>query len=92
MPSSGAAQFTKPAARKATEQRIKMRMVGNPVKMDGKVTEYASDGGSFTVTFDGPFPDTTFYPWRENTVTTHPVKPGGEGPALIPGCQIWEVL
>ena len=72
-------------------QRIKMRIYKHPVKHDGTIIEFAPDGSSFKVEFDGPLPVTTFYKYHDNNtlVLTKPTDNGGMVPA---GCQIWEVL
>ena len=76
---------------KAKVQRIKMRMRGNPVKLDGSITQMDSDGTSFLVVFDGPLPDTRFWSY------------GGVGPLVADkeldengvtrkDTKFWEVL
>ena len=90
------------AEEKKTKQRIKMRLYKHPVKHDGTITEFAPDGKSFTVQFDGPLPDTTFWKWSETLVLD---KEPEHFPAayvrgthveardqMVQGTQLWEVL
>lgn len=86
----GGTGVAKPVAKKV--QRIRMRMIGNPVKHDGELVEWAPDGSSFKVRFDGPLPDTTFYTFGTNNSVVDKVVLPGLAPCNVPGCNLWEVL
>jgi hypothetical protein len=77
-------------------QRIKMRLHDHPVKHDGTIIEFAPDGSSFVVLFDGPLPATKFWTWNKSIVADkEPVKHGNIGYGdkfLAPDAQLWEVL
>ena len=46
-----------------TTQRIKLRIQGTPVKLDGTILEMSKDGSRLNVRFDGPMDDITLYRW-----------------------------
>lgn len=81
------------AHKKKRVQRIKMRIVSHPVKLDGTITAFAADGESFTVEFDGPYPTTTFYLYRNPNFVTDkkPINDSG-GFRMAVGAKSWEVL
>jgi hypothetical protein len=87
---------TKPAMKKKTTQRIKMRMRDSAVKLDGTLIEYAPDGSSFVVEFDGPVATTRFYRYGNGGTVVgdkEPVKwanSNAQSPA--DGTGFWGVL
>lgn len=87
-------QQSKPAVKKQTKQRIKMRMFQHPVKHDGEILEFAPDGSWFVVRFDGPIPDTKFFAYgsRDTSIVTTMPVPKDSGWAVVQGCQAWEVI
>lgn len=74
-------------------QRIKMRIYKHAVKLDGTVTEYAPDGSTFVVQFDGPLGEKRFWQYSETLVTDLESDKSASG-SITPaaGAQIWEVL
>ena len=69
-------------------QRIKMGIYKHPVKLDGTVIGFATDGSCFTVDFDGPYQTTTFYRYRETLISDKPLDECGE---MVSGANLWTV-
>lgn len=90
IPPQGGTGMVKGGGRKV--QRIKMRLYGNPVKLDGSVIEMARDGSCFTVEFDGPYPNTTFYvdPARDTKLVTD--RPRDANGLPTEKTAVWEIL
>lgn len=42
-------------------QRIKLKLLDNPVKWDASITGVSRDGNTLSVSFDGPFDDMPLY-------------------------------
>jgi len=78
----------KKPAKPAKVQRIKMKLHKHPVKLDGTVISFAADGSCFTVEFDGPYPVTTFYRYRDTLIVDKALVNG----EAVQGAQFWEVL
>lgn len=75
--------------KKKKVQRIKMRLYKHPVTLDGTLISMAPDGSVFTVEFDGPYPTTTFYRYRETLIVDKPLDRTGEATS---GAQMWETV
>ena len=72
------------------KQRIKLRIQGNPVKLDGTILEMSRDGSKLNVRFDGPMHDITLYRWSPTLLIDTDLQ--GKYPADFPTAQFWEVL
>jgi hypothetical protein len=54
------------------EQRIKLRILGNPVKLDGTITSMDAKGEWIMVEFDGPLESKKLYWYDEKKLAEHP--------------------
>ena len=75
---------------KAREQRIKLKMLHNPVKLDATIVRMEPDGSKITVTFDQASMGTIdLFPYgREGTVLTDKKTTS----AMTDNARIFEVL
>lgn len=71
-------------------QRIKLKLHGHPVKLDGTVTKMAPDGSSLTVEFDaGTLGTVTLYPYGRGESL---VDKANCTSAIADGVRLFEVL
>lgn len=85
----------KPTNESNKVQRIRMRLHKHPVKLEGTIVEFAHDGSTFVVEFDGPIPTTRFWAYSDTMVTDREpdnVSPTDATKVIAPGARVWEVL
>jgi hypothetical protein len=78
-------------------QRIKLRIQGNPIKLDATILEMSADGYRTKVRFDGPLEDAVLYRWSATLLITKDLRDEATGewlgtPAQHKDCQFFEVL
>ncbi len=78
---------------KDSRQRIKLRLIHHPVKLDATVLEMDPDGGRLKVRFDGPLEDAVLYRYSDDLLVSRKLE-NGEVPSQFPDgeCMIYEVL
>lgn len=54
-----------------TVQRIKLKIVGSPVKLDATILEMDADGKRLKVRFDGPLEDAILYYWSDSQLVDY---------------------
>lgn len=73
------------------EQRIKLQLVGSPVKLDATIKNFLPHGRAMEVCFDGPIPDMWLYAWGETLFVDRQLK-DGEAPVQFPDVQLFRVV
>lgn len=61
-----------------TVQRLRLRIVGNPIKLDATILEMDADGRRLKVRFDGPLDDTVLYRWSDLQLVDQDCRPNSE--------------
>ncbi len=78
---------------KESKQRIKLRLIHHPVKLDATIMEMDSDGGRLKVRFDGPLDDLVLYRYSDDLLVSRKLEKGEVPAQFAEGeCLIYEVL
>ncbi len=73
------------------EQRIKLQLDGNPIKLDATIMSMSEDGKRMKVRFDGPLDDTELFVWNPHTLIDRELK-AEEIPAQFSDIRVFKVV